>query len=80
MLAMAWRHHRPAFWALLPVVLSVYAATVYGRYHYATDAVIGVAAAGLALLAAVGLHRAWRRLAEGRAIPLGEAGGEPPRG
>lgn len=80
MLAMAWRHHRAAFWALLPVVLSVYAATVYGRYHYATDAVVGVAAAGLALVAAAGLRRAWGRLAEGRAVPLGDAGGEPPDG
>jgi len=42
---MAFRYHRPTFWALAPVILSLYISTVYCRYHYLTDSVLGVAAA-----------------------------------
>ena len=45
MWAMAYRYHRPAFWLLLPVVLSLYVSTFYGRYHYMSDAVLGIATA-----------------------------------
>ena len=49
MWAMAWRYHRPVFWMFLPVVLSLYVSTVFCRYHYLSDAVTGIAMAGLAL-------------------------------
>jgi membrane-associated phospholipid phosphatase len=41
----AWRFARPVGRWLSPVVLSVCAATVYGRYHYAMDVFGGVLAA-----------------------------------
>jgi len=66
MWAMARKYHRPAFRVLAPVVLSLYVSTFYGRFHYATDAVLGVATAGLALALAPPLRRAWERRA-GRA-------------
>ncbi len=56
---MAWKHHRPTFWLLSPVVLSLYVSTVYGRFHYVTDAVVGVATGLLAVLLAPPLLRAW---------------------
>ena len=48
----AWRHQRRAAVLLAPIVLGVIMATVYGRFHYALDAIAG---AGLALTV-VGLH------------------------
>jgi len=56
---MAYRYYRPSFWILLPIVLSLYVSTFYGRYHYITDAVAGVATAFLALVAAPSLMRLW---------------------
>lgn len=64
MWVMAWKHCRPAFWLLSPVVLSLYVSTFYGRYHYVTDTILGIATAGLAVLLAPLLQRAWDRLAE----------------
>jgi membrane-associated phospholipid phosphatase len=59
--AMAYRYHRPVFWVLLPVVLSLYVSTFYGRYHYLSDAVLGIAVAVLAAKLAPALMRAWER-------------------
>lgn len=59
---MAWRHRRWLFWLLAPIVLTLYVSTVYGRYHYVTDAVTGIALALAVLVVAPGLLRAWERL------------------
>jgi membrane-associated phospholipid phosphatase len=59
---MAYRYHRPSFYILAPVVLSLYVSTFYGRYHYVTDAVVGVAVAFLALAVVPAVIRAWDRL------------------
>ncbi len=61
-----WRWHRPAFWALAPVILSLYLSTVYGRFHYLTDAVAGLLVALAALWAAPRLLLAWEHLASRR--------------
>ncbi len=68
-----WRWHRPAFWTLAPIILSLYLSTVYGRFHYLTDAVAGVAAALGVLVIAPPLLAAWNRMAERKseAAPLG---------
>jgi membrane-associated phospholipid phosphatase len=56
---MAWKHHRPTFWILSPVILSLYVSTVYGRFHYVTDAVVGIATGLLATILAPPLLAAW---------------------
>lgn len=56
---MAWKHHRPTFYAIAPIILTLYVSTFYGRYHYATDAVVGIVAAAAAALAAPVLLRAF---------------------
>lgn len=43
-----WRDARRAFWILLVPVALLTLGTVYGRFHYAIDAVAGLAVAGLA--------------------------------
>jgi membrane-associated phospholipid phosphatase len=73
MWAMAYRYHRPVFWLLLPVVLSLYVSTFYGRYHYVSDAVLGIATALVAAKLAPALARTWERrkarTAEGKTLP-----------
>lgn len=49
MWAMSWRYSRRLAWVLIPVVLTLYVATFYCRYHYLTDAVFGIATAVAAL-------------------------------
>jgi hypothetical protein len=61
---MAYRYHRPSFWVLSPIVLSLYISTFYGRYHYVTDAVVGVAVAFIALAIAPLLMKSWNRITE----------------
>lgn len=41
MWVMAYRYHRPSFWILTPIILSLYVSTFYCRYHYVTDVVVG---------------------------------------
>jgi membrane-associated phospholipid phosphatase len=57
------KYTRWGFWALAPVILSVYVSTVYGRFHYFSDMVIGIAAAVPVLLLSPGLQKAWNRRA-----------------
>ncbi|MDP2884232.1 MAG: phosphatase PAP2 family protein [Ignavibacteria bacterium] len=64
MWVMAYRYHRPSFYILTPVVLSLYASTFYARYHYVTDAVVGIAVAFLALAIVPFLIKGWEHLAE----------------
>lgn len=59
---MAYRYHRPSFYILAPVVLSLYVSTFYGRYHYVTDAVVGIAVAFLALAVVPFVIRGWDQL------------------
>lgn len=54
---MARKYTRTGFGWLLPVMLSLYVSTVYGRFHYVSDAIIGVAAAAAVLAAGPGLER-----------------------
>jgi membrane-associated phospholipid phosphatase len=61
---MAYRYHRPSFYILTPVIISLYVSTFYLRYHFVTDAVVGIIVAFLALLIVPFLIKAWDRLAE----------------
>ncbi len=63
MWVMAYRYHRPSFYILTPVVLSLYVSTFYARYHYVTDAVVGVAVAFLALAIVPMLIKGWDAIA-----------------
>jgi membrane-associated phospholipid phosphatase len=60
---MAYRYHRRSFWVLTPIVISLYVSTFYCRFHYATDAVVGLAVAFLALAIAPLLMKLWDRMA-----------------
>jgi len=69
MWVMAYRYHRPSFWILSPNILSLYISTFYGRYHYVTDAVVGIVVAFLALTVAPLLLKLWDRIASRKIIP-----------
>ncbi len=42
MLLMLYRYNRNLYFVLLPIILLLYISTVYGRYHYAMDGVLGI--------------------------------------
>jgi len=73
MWVMAYRYHRPTFWVISPIILSLYVSTFYGRYHYLTDAVVGIAVAGIALLLVPILVKGWN----GIVLRLPAAGSSP---
>ena len=68
MWAMAYRYHRPSFYVLAPIILSLYVSTFYLRYHYLTDAFVGIAVAVLALRAAPTARKAIARPSPGSEI------------
>lgn len=53
------RYHRRASYFVIPVVISFMAGAVYGRYHYLTDVIAGIAVAVLAMWVAPALDRLW---------------------
>jgi len=57
----AYRFSRPSFYVLSPIILSLYVSTVYGRFHYASDVLGGIAAAFLAMVLGNLLIKAWNR-------------------
>ena len=68
MWVMAYRYYRPSFWILSPIVISLYVSTFYGRYHYVTDAVVGILVACLALAVAPLLMKVWERIISRKTI------------
>lgn len=61
-LLMCFKHHRRTFWVFLPAILTFFMATVYGRYHYVSDTVSGIAVGFVAFWLAPGLESLWQRL------------------
>jgi len=68
---MSLKYTRRGFLWLAPIILSLYASTVYGRFHYLADMIAGIAAGVFVILIAPSIERAW----EGRrpAAVTGEA-------
>lgn len=71
---MAHRYRRPVFWALAPIILSLYVSTVYCRYHYITDSVAGIAAGLLVWAVAPALRNAWNDVSGGPEDPVAGTG------
>ena len=57
-----YKHHRPTFWVFLPIVLSIYVSTVYGRFHYVSDGIVGIPLGVFAIWAAPKLNNWWGRV------------------
>ncbi|HOV99301.1 MAG TPA: phosphatase PAP2 family protein [Bacteroidota bacterium] len=64
MWVMAYRYHRTSFWILSPIILSLYISTFYCRYHYVTDAVVGILVAIFALYTAPSIMRWWNAIVD----------------
>ena len=65
------KYTRRGFVWLAPIMISLYISTVYGRFHYLSDMVIGIAAGLAVILIAPAIEKAWN----GRNAP--EAGARP---
>jgi membrane-associated phospholipid phosphatase len=64
---MSLKYTRRGFWLLAPIILSLYVSTVYGRFHYLSDSVIGIAAAVAVILMVPSIAGAWNRRIDKRA-------------
>jgi len=78
MLACAWRFVRPWFWATLPLVVGLWASTIYLRHHYVVDLLAGFALAPLALYAAPRLDRWWAAQQRGLGLEPARGAATPP--
>lgn len=54
----AWRHRRWLFWVMLPLVATMCASTVWGRYHYVADVLAGAVTGTLGYVLGMWLMRA----------------------
>jgi membrane-associated phospholipid phosphatase len=64
MMLMLYRYNRAAWAATLPIVLTIYVAIVYARYHYVADGLAGILVGVLAVWLSPAMARAWSRLAQ----------------
>jgi len=65
------KYTRRGFLWLAPIMISLYISTVYGRFHYVSDMVLGIAAGIAVILIAPSIEKAWN----GRTTP--DPGGRP---
>jgi membrane-associated phospholipid phosphatase len=65
----AWRNSRALFWAVSPLVLSLWVSTVYLRYHYLIDVVAGLVLAPPSFFLANWLFKRFGRLATSVPVP-----------
>jgi len=65
----AWRNSRALFWALSPLILSLWVSTVYLRYHYLIDVVAGFLLAPASFLLANWLFKRLGSLAFSAPVP-----------
>ncbi len=56
---MSLKYTRRGFLWLAPIMISLYISTVYGRFHYVSDMVIGIAAGIAAILIGPLIEKAW---------------------
>jgi len=61
-LGMAYRLHRTAFWVILPVGVSIVFSTIYLRYHYLVDLVVGLVFETLLIWLTPHFERHWVRV------------------
>ncbi|UCC73921.1 MAG: phosphatase PAP2 family protein [Gemmatimonadota bacterium] len=57
MLLFLGKHQKTAFFIVLPLVVTFYLSTVYGRYHYISDTIAGILLAVFLVSAVPRLHR-----------------------
>jgi len=68
MWVMAYRYHRPTFYVISPIILSLFISAFYGRYHYLTDVVIGILAAWFVILSVPFLMKRWNSWVDQRLL------------
>jgi len=67
----AFRFHRPTFFVISPIIVSIYVSAFACRFHYLSDVVLGIAVGAATIAAVPGVLRAWNARAEGSALPPG---------
>lgn len=59
-LVFSFRYHRTLFFILCPIILTLFVATVYGRFHYATDVVAGLLTGAICIVICDKINAVWQ--------------------
>jgi hypothetical protein len=62
----AYRYHRPTFYMISPIILSIYVSAFYSRYHYLSDVLFGILAGVATLIVVPFLMKSWNIRADRR--------------
>ena len=65
-LHLAYRYERILFYPFLPLIAGLIVSTIYLRYHYVVDLMVGVVIAAGCLAIGFRIHAWWNRLQEAR--------------
>lgn len=60
-LVFSFRYHKTLFFILSPFILTLFVATVYGRFHYASDVIAGLIVGGISILVCDKISVIWQR-------------------
>jgi membrane-associated phospholipid phosphatase len=65
MLILSYRYDRKLFYWILPVIITLYISTIYGRYHYPLDVVAGIITGITGIKLSLPVERLWRKFKTG---------------
>lgn len=60
-LIFAYRYHKTLFFIMCPIVVTLFVATVYGRFHYVSDVIAGLIVGGISILVCDKISVIWQR-------------------
>ena len=60
-LIFSYRYHRTLFFILSPIIITLFASTVYGRFHYISDVLAGLLVGGVSIVICDKINAVWQR-------------------
>ena len=60
-LIFSYRYHRTLFFILFPIIITLFVATVYGRFHYISDVLAGLLVGGISIVICDKISAVWQR-------------------
>lgn len=63
MLSLSYKYDKKMFFWILPILITLYFSTIYGRYHYPSDLVAGIIAGAAGIKLSGTAQRLWRKMA-----------------
>jgi membrane-associated phospholipid phosphatase len=68
MLLLSFKYYRKMFYWILPIIITLYISTVYGRYHYPIDVLAGIITGIIGIKLSYPLQRLWLKITNAKPI------------